>query len=104
MVETMGLEPTTPSLQRRCSSQLSYVPSATTQCSDRYRSIIFERDRIGSHVHLGLIFGDDDLATLTEILGPQLTAACFARSVEALIDRTRTARAPVLHQRRWYIP
>lgn len=26
LVETMGLEPTTPSLQRRCSSQLSYVP------------------------------------------------------------------------------
>ena len=26
MVETMGLEPTTPCLQSRCSSQLSYVP------------------------------------------------------------------------------
>jgi hypothetical protein len=26
-VETMGLEPTTPCLQSRCSSQLSYVPS-----------------------------------------------------------------------------
>ena len=26
LVETMGLEPTTPALQRRCSSQLSYVP------------------------------------------------------------------------------
>ena len=26
IVETMGIEPTTPSLQRRCSSQLSYVP------------------------------------------------------------------------------
>ncbi len=25
-VETMGLEPTTPGLQSRCSSQLSYVP------------------------------------------------------------------------------
>ncbi|MEY3681108.1 MAG: hypothetical protein RL547_1721 [Actinomycetota bacterium] len=25
-VETMGLEPTTPCLQSRCSSQLSYVP------------------------------------------------------------------------------
>src|SRR4051794_38315584 len=26
VVETMGLEPTTPALQRQCSSQLSYVP------------------------------------------------------------------------------
>ena len=26
MVETMGLEPTTPCLQSRCSSQLSYAP------------------------------------------------------------------------------
>jgi hypothetical protein len=26
-VETMGLEPTTPCLQSRCSSQLSYVPA-----------------------------------------------------------------------------
>ncbi len=26
LVETMGLEPTTPCLQSRCSSQLSYVP------------------------------------------------------------------------------
>ncbi len=26
LVETMGLEPTTPALQTRCSSQLSYVP------------------------------------------------------------------------------
>jgi hypothetical protein len=26
MVETMGIEPTTPCLQSRCSSQLSYVP------------------------------------------------------------------------------
>ncbi len=30
VVETMGLEPTTPCLQSRCSSQLSYVPSAET--------------------------------------------------------------------------
>ena len=28
LVETMGLEPTTPCLQSRCSSQLSYVPGA----------------------------------------------------------------------------
>ncbi len=28
LVETMGLEPTTPCLQSRCSSQLSYVPRA----------------------------------------------------------------------------
>jgi hypothetical protein len=27
LVETMGLEPTTPCLQSRCSSQLSYVPA-----------------------------------------------------------------------------
>jgi hypothetical protein len=27
VVETMGLEPTTPCLQSRCSSQLSYVPA-----------------------------------------------------------------------------
>jgi site-specific DNA recombinase len=30
LVETMGFEPTTPALQRRCSSQLSYVPGAWT--------------------------------------------------------------------------
>jgi hypothetical protein len=29
-VETMGLEPTTPCLQSRCSSQLSYVPENVT--------------------------------------------------------------------------
>jgi hypothetical protein len=33
-VETMGLEPTTPCLQSRCSSQLSYVP--WTAVSSRY--------------------------------------------------------------------
>ena len=27
LVETMGIEPTTPCLQSRCSSQLSYVPA-----------------------------------------------------------------------------
>jgi hypothetical protein len=31
MVETMGLEPTTPCLQSRCSSQLSYVPWAASE-------------------------------------------------------------------------
>jgi len=31
VVETMGLEPTTPCLQSRCSSQLSYVPGAVDQ-------------------------------------------------------------------------
>ena len=30
LVETMGLEPTTPCLQSRCSSQLSYVPVGAT--------------------------------------------------------------------------
>ena len=30
-VETMGLEPTTPCLQSRCSSQLSYVPVSPLQ-------------------------------------------------------------------------
>ncbi len=30
-VETMGLEPTTPCLQSRCSSQLSYVPAGRGQ-------------------------------------------------------------------------
>jgi hypothetical protein len=29
-VETMGLEPTTPCLQSRCSSQLSYVPKGVS--------------------------------------------------------------------------
>src|SRR5579875_3211720 len=29
VVETMGLEPTTPCLQSRCSSQLSYVPEGS---------------------------------------------------------------------------
>jgi hypothetical protein len=35
-VETMGLEPTTPCMQSRCSSQLSYVPdeaSVVTPCA-----------------------------------------------------------------------
>ena len=31
VVETMGLEPTTPCLQSRCSSQLSYVPDGATR-------------------------------------------------------------------------
>ena len=31
VVETMGLEPTTPCLQSRCSSQLSYVPWPATR-------------------------------------------------------------------------
>ena len=33
MVETMGLEPTTPCLQSRCSSQLSYVPEGRPHTS-----------------------------------------------------------------------
>ncbi len=33
VVETMGLEPTTPCLQSRCSSQLSYVPEGLLQNS-----------------------------------------------------------------------
>ena len=32
-VETMGLEPTTPCLQSRCSSQLSYVPEVNREPS-----------------------------------------------------------------------
>ena len=32
-VETMGLEPTTPCLQSRCSSQLSYVPEVNEEHS-----------------------------------------------------------------------
>ena len=32
LVETMGLEPTTPCLQSRCSSQLSYVPERDASC------------------------------------------------------------------------
>src|SRR5207248_11511260 len=35
LVETMGLEPTTPCLQSRCSSQLSYVPSAPKRSEER---------------------------------------------------------------------
>ena len=31
-VETMGIEPTTPCLQSRCSSQLSYVPFKRCPC------------------------------------------------------------------------
>ena len=42
LVETMGLEPTTPCLQSRCSSQLSYVPG-TSHGSDR---------RVSSTTHL----------------------------------------------------
>ena len=34
MVETMGLEPTTPCLQSRCSSQLSYVPLRAGSCGE----------------------------------------------------------------------
>jgi len=33
VVETMGLEPTTPCLQSRCSSQLSYTPKTAQRCS-----------------------------------------------------------------------
>lgn len=33
LVETMGLEPTTPALQRRCSSQLSYAPKIPRYCT-----------------------------------------------------------------------
>ncbi len=33
VVETMGLEPTTPCLQSRCSSQLSYVPEGRPHTS-----------------------------------------------------------------------
>ena len=33
VVETMGLEPTTPCLQSRCSSQLSYVPAVNEQAT-----------------------------------------------------------------------
>ena len=34
MVEMMGLEPTTPCLQSRCSSQLSYIPLGRSETVD----------------------------------------------------------------------
>ena len=37
LVETQGLEPWTPALQRRCSSQLSYVPSSA--CDDNFAEL-----------------------------------------------------------------
>ena len=45
MVETMGLEPTTPCLQSRCSSQLSYVPVGTILLGT---SPMLEAGRIGN--------------------------------------------------------
>jgi hypothetical protein len=38
MVETMGFEPTTPCLQSRCSSQLSYVPEGCVMVAPRLRA------------------------------------------------------------------
>ena len=43
LVEEMGLEPTTPCLQSRCSSQLSYTPANGHRSS--YRVIGNHRDR-----------------------------------------------------------
>ena len=37
-VETMGLEPTTPCLQSRCSSQLSYVPGLARHWASERKS------------------------------------------------------------------
>ncbi len=41
-VETMGLEPTTPCLQSRCSSQLSYVPESVqrTRRTTRWENVV----------------------------------------------------------------
>ena len=39
MVELMGIEPTTPCLQSRCSSQLSYSPEASRRDADHRRAM-----------------------------------------------------------------
>ena len=39
MVELMGIEPTTPCLQSRCSSQLSYSPEASQEDADHRRAM-----------------------------------------------------------------
>jgi hypothetical protein len=41
MVEMMGLEPTTPCLQSRCSSQLSYIPGCQRNWRLIYRNGAF---------------------------------------------------------------
>src|SRR5437764_7793161 len=57
VVETMGLEPTTPCLQSRCSSQLSYVPKSPP-------TVVRHDEQMGSvrrldHVQLAMPAGQE---------------------------------------------
>ena len=78
----MGIEPTTPCLQSRCSSQLSYVPvvralpgrdhairsSGGAHGQPQHRnidllgrgSVVLQRNGIRGDVHLGLVLGHVD--------------------------------------------
>ncbi len=102
MVETMGLEPTTPCLQSRCSSQLSYVPEMGCPKDTGGGSVVLEGHGVRGDVHLRLVLGDlDDPALGSERLA-QLGAAAFAGAVEPGVDGRAAARAAELHAARLY--
>src|SRR3954471_898870 len=60
VVETMGLEPTTPCLQSRCSSQLSYVPAPTAYDRTERALVPSGSQLVGDNVQL-LVPGHDVL-------------------------------------------
>ena len=56
-------------------------------------SVVLQRDRVGSDIHLRLVFGDLDDPALTDELGAELAATRFAGTVETFVHRRRAARA-----------
>ena len=56
-------------------------------------SVVLQRHRVRGDVHLRLVLGDLDDATLAEELGAQLGTARLARAVEPFVGGGATARA-----------
>ena len=50
-------------------------------------SVVFEGDGVGSDVHLRLVFGKVDSASIRADRGTQVDTARVARAVELLVDR-----------------
>ena len=107
LVETMGLEPTTPSLQRRCSSQLSYVPrisGANQITGECWRnppvdgwSVVFQRNRVRRDIHLRLVLGELNHAALLPKHFTQRRTARGTRPIELFVVLDLAPRAFVHH-------
>jgi hypothetical protein len=101
-VETMGIEPTTPCLQSRCSSQLSYVPWLSERLSARTKErsrqlIVFKRNRVRGDVHLWLVFSHRDISTNGNKLRPKFSTTRITGPIKLSRHRCVTTRAGEVH-------